>query len=126
MNESTKKLVDALGAKNDPRLKKLIRRAKREEFHDFDSPHALPETILLQELIAYGLPDLAERLVKGDFDATPEESERWANSPEGLMAFDDAKAVADTKELAKMVCKRLGQEWDEEAWNNHISKNQLG
>lgn len=68
----------------------LAARARHDEFHDFKSPHAMPEHVLVAELRRLKLPAaeaLARRVIDGDFDATVEESEAWAKSPEGREAF---------------------------------------
>lgn len=46
----------------------LIQRALKGMYHDFESPHALPKTMLVNELMQAGFKDLAQRAAKGDFD----------------------------------------------------------
>jgi hypothetical protein len=80
-------------------LKELARMARKDEFHDYLSPHAMPETYLVH-LLAFAAkhaPDpivknmiiaLRARVIDGDFDADLKESDDWAMSPEGQEAFD--------------------------------------
>ena len=60
-------------------------RARRDEFHDFRSPHTLPAMELVKELAKHGSRGraFAERVKAGEFDASKEESEAWARSPDG-------------------------------------------
>jgi hypothetical protein len=70
--------------------------ARSGYYHDFLSPLATPELQLCEDLAkaATKLPDrrhpiltLRQRVMDGDFDASPEESEAWAKSEEGQDAF---------------------------------------
>lgn len=77
----------------------LAQRAETDEFHDYLSPHALPETMLDNELVAiirdYARSErertaahhIRERHHDGEFDASTEESDEWAESPDGQDAF---------------------------------------
>jgi hypothetical protein len=75
----------------------LAVRAEADEFHDFLSPHALPETMLAEILADYAatpIPaqriaamNIRQRLIDGEFDASDEESDEWAASPEGQETF---------------------------------------
>lgn len=80
---SSNVLADALAAEG---FKCLAARARKHEFHDFLSPHALPQNQLVAELCEFHT-DTAERLklrvIDGEFDATLEEADQWAASPEG-------------------------------------------
>jgi len=67
-------------------LDELAARARTGEFHDYLSPHALPEIELINELNKIGGPatkKILNRLINGEFDASREESDEWAKSPEG-------------------------------------------
>lgn len=79
-------------------LLQIAHRARKDEFHDYLSPHEMPETYLvhllyesariqadpiLQDLIL----KLRARVMNGDFDASLEESDEWAASPEGQAVF---------------------------------------
>lgn len=78
----------------------LALRAEADEFHDYLSPHALPEMELDRELYEIaGNSEFSERArlaahhirmrLHGDeFDASNEESDEWAMSPEGQAAAD--------------------------------------
>jgi hypothetical protein len=93
---TSQKLADTLRAAG---FEALALRAEADEFHDFLSPHATPEMQLAQEL-AHVITDksvserertaadhIRTRLINGDFDASKEESDDWAESPEGQHAF---------------------------------------
>ncbi len=68
-------------------LHELAERARRNEFHDFLSPHAFPEVMLVNELTMRGHESLARRVQAGEFDSSKEESDAWADSPEGRALF---------------------------------------
>jgi len=89
--KTSQKLADAL---RHAGLETLAKRAEQDEFHDFLSPHDMPTVTLANELVAiiHGkvpgtMQDAARtvrnRLINGDFDASTEESDEWAASPEG-------------------------------------------
>ena len=68
----------------------MVKRARDGYYHDFLSPLATPELVLAQELAEIGTPKalaVRERLINGDFDASTEESDEWADSPEGQDTF---------------------------------------
>lgn len=67
-------------------------------YHDFLSPLDLPELTLVSDLYSAAedpknasnqkaIMNLRERVKYGEFDASIEESEAWAASPEGQKAF---------------------------------------
>lgn len=59
-------------------------------YHDFLSPLDLPEMQLDADLVRAGTPSamaLRKRHHNGEFDASPEESEAWAQSEEGQEAM---------------------------------------
>jgi hypothetical protein len=77
-------------------LTEMADQAEKGHYHDFLSPLDTPELVLVAMLMDAALkyPDKAKeitrlrnRVIRGDFDATLEESEAWAQSPEGLLAF---------------------------------------
>jgi hypothetical protein len=87
------KLADALMQVG---LTEMAAKARGGFYHDFLSPLPTPELQLVADLGAAATqhPDKAEaimvlrkRVIDGDFDASAEESEEWANSPEGQAAF---------------------------------------
>jgi hypothetical protein len=67
----------------------LAARARRDEFHDFATPHVMPQHVLVYELRARGkrARELLQRVATGEFDATLAESEAWIASPEGQAAL---------------------------------------
>lgn len=93
----------AVAAKANPanaeRYEAFATRAETGEFDDFGSMHACPITQLHTELMAAGFTKFAARVANGEFDATKEESDEWARSPEG-------QAIA--KELPPEMRRVLG------------------
>lgn len=94
---TSQKLADALKAAG---FAGLAMRAEQDEFHDFLSPHALPELTLDDELVRIigeqshserarlAAHHIRQRLHDGEFDADLAESDAWAASPDGQAAFD--------------------------------------
>lgn len=84
--QSSQKLADALRAAG---FETLAQRAELDEFHDYLSPHDLPAITLNIELAALGpgAKAIRARFLDGDFDATAEEGDAWAASPDGQDAF---------------------------------------
>jgi hypothetical protein len=71
-------------------LDEMAARAATGHYHDFLSPLPFPEMQLAYDLGRVGTPEataLCERVSNGEFDASNEESEAWADSPEGQTAF---------------------------------------
>jgi hypothetical protein len=77
-------------------LNELAKEVAAGKYHDFLSPYPLPELRLVNELarFATALPDKATEImavrkdiVEGKYDATKEESDEWAASPEGQETF---------------------------------------
>jgi hypothetical protein len=80
-------LADAL---RDAGLPIMAARAAEGYYHDYLSPLAMPEKKLCDELTDAGTPAalaLCERVKLGDYDASEEEEEAWASSPEGVAAM---------------------------------------
>lgn len=75
------------GLNNAESYEAFAKRAETGEFDDFaipsDASHICPITQLYTELMAAGLTKFAARVADGEFDATKEESDEWARSPEG-------------------------------------------
>ena len=79
--------------------KEMITRAVDGYYHDYLSPLAMPEIQLVTDLWELAkvpatprdsrvlLRALADRVIAGEFDATKEESDAWAASPEGQETF---------------------------------------
>lgn len=79
----------------------FAKRAETGEFDDFASTYACPITQLYNELNAAGLGAFAKRVAQGEFDATKEESDEWAASPEGKETF--ANLSPEMKLLAAVL-----------------------
>lgn len=95
---TTVKLANALRAISGvPR--DMLTRAIDGYYHDYLSPLATPEIQLvadLRELAAAPatprdsrplLREVAQRVIDGEFDASKEESDAWAKSPDGQETF---------------------------------------
>ncbi len=80
------KLADALLAEG---FGAIAERARRDEFHDFLSPHDFPAIMLVRELRHCGRKgrDFAKRVEEGEFDATREEGAAWLATDEGQEAL---------------------------------------
>jgi len=91
---SSERLARAL---EDARYLDLAARARRHEFHDFLSPHAMNFHVLVAELRKRGKRSkpLIDRVVAGEFDAPKKESDEWAASPEGKATLDELGPLAD-------------------------------
>jgi hypothetical protein len=72
-------------------LKQMAAKARAGYYHDYLSPLDMPETQLMLDLhnANHGpaVAALIQRHLNGEFDASLEESEEWANSPEGKAAM---------------------------------------
>jgi hypothetical protein len=67
-------------------LQEMAEKAAVGYYHDFLSPLVLPDMQLDADLIEAGTPEakvMRMRHYNGEFDASIEESEEWAASPEG-------------------------------------------
>lgn len=75
----------------DADLVDMAHKAATGYYHDFLSPLDMPTTQLLNDLAAAGTPAalaLRKQVVKGEYDASPEEAQEWLhNSPRGRDAF---------------------------------------
>lgn len=103
---TTAKLARALSA--IPGVPKaMVQRAIDGHYHDFLSPLTFPEIQLVSDLRELAslpatpaasrplLRELAQQVVDGEFDASKEESDAWAASPEGQETF--AQLVTDSR-----------------------------
>jgi hypothetical protein len=71
-------------------LPEMATKARTGYYHDFMSPLATPCLQLAADLAEVGTTAamaLRARHMKGEFDATKEESDAWARGPEGQAAF---------------------------------------
>lgn len=76
---------------NAAKYEALAARAETGEFDDYGDAHVCGPTALHRELIAAGFRKFADRVAEGEFDATIEESEKWARSqkdPEVLRTME--------------------------------------
>jgi hypothetical protein len=94
--KTSQHLADALRAAG---FTALAEGAERDEFHDFLSKHDEPSLALDAHLLAIingkvsnehkaAARALRSRHHNGEFDASKEESDEWAASPEGQNAFE--------------------------------------
>lgn len=67
----------------------LADRAETGEFDDYGTVHPCGLTALHAEMMKLGFARFAARVAGGEFDATFEESDEWANSPDGRKAMKD-------------------------------------
>jgi hypothetical protein len=68
---------------NAEKYEAFARRAETGEFDDYADTYVCPITQLHAELMAAGFIKFAHRVADGEFDATKEESDEWARSPQG-------------------------------------------
>lgn len=72
-------------------LSEMAAKARDGWYHDYLSPLPDPAMALDRDLLKAGTPAamaLRARHHNGDFDASSEESNDWASSPEGQAAFE--------------------------------------
>lgn len=80
---TTERLAVALETLDDKRLAGMIDRARRGYYDDYKSSLVQPLVTLVKELHSFGLHDMVQRVIDGEFDSTQKEGEDWINSPEG-------------------------------------------
>lgn len=114
MTEPTsQKLADAL---REAGFDDLADRALNDEFHDYKTPHEMPQHLLVEELRKFQHDDelsipaakMAKRVIDGEFDASREESDAWAASPEGQEALrslvgDVPREATDPRDLGGSI-----------------------
>lgn len=93
MGPATKATADRLVAaiaeyNQDGKHAKLAARAASGEFADFGYMHTCPITELHRLCKKYGLNELAARVANGEFAASKEESDEWANGPDVAVTTD--------------------------------------
>ena len=96
MGPATKATAERLAAAirkaaTEARHHRLAERAERGEFGDYANPPPgakwiCPITELHRLCRQFGLHALADRVAAGEFDASIEESDEWARSPDGQRA----------------------------------------
>lgn len=94
--KTSQHLADTLRAAG---FEDLAKRAEADEFHDFLSDDAMPDITLDMELLKImnaeprdierrnRAADIRTRHHQGEFDASKEESDEWAQSEDGQAAF---------------------------------------
>ena len=82
-----RKVAEQAGPENAAKYEAFAVRAATGEFDDYADTYACPITQLHSELCAAGFTQFAKRVAQGEFDATKEESDEWANSPAGRETF---------------------------------------
>jgi hypothetical protein len=66
----------------------MAKRAEAGYYNEFFGPLDTPITTLIDDLQKAGTTTaLIQRVVDGEFDASKEESDEWAKSPEGQNTF---------------------------------------
>lgn len=79
--ETAKRLANAIReTATQERHRRLAARAETGEFSDFSDAHVCGITECYRLCLQYGLPQIAQRLASGEFDATKDESDEWAHS----------------------------------------------
>lgn len=82
-----RKVAGQASPENAAKYEAFAKRAATGEFDDYADTYVCPITQLHSELIGAGFTKFAARVANGEFDATKEESDEWANSPSGQEAF---------------------------------------
>ncbi len=82
-----RKVAEQASPENAAKYEAFVKRAATGEFDDYADTYVCPITQLHSELIGAGFNKFAARVANGEFDATKEESDEWANSPSGQEAF---------------------------------------
>ncbi len=94
-----RKVAAKASPSNAEKYEAFAKRAETGEFDDYGTMYACPVTQLYTELHAAGFKKFAGRVAEVEFDATREESDEWARSPEGQEA---------AKQLSPEMRKILG------------------
>lgn len=86
-----RKVAAIASPSNAEKYEAFAKRAATGEFDDYaipsDAAYACPLMQLYTELTQAGFHKFARRVASGEFDATKEESDEWANSPDGQETF---------------------------------------
>lgn len=78
-------------------LRQLAARAANNEFHDYLTPHAMPQHVLVNALSIYAsrfpgmraaILAIRNDVIDGKYDATKAESDEWVKSPDGQATLD--------------------------------------
>lgn len=84
---TTERLARALEEAHAPA--EMVANARAGVYDDYKSDYPMPILRLVEHARAAGLPNIANRAINGEFDATKAEFDAWAASPEGQQAFRD-------------------------------------
>jgi hypothetical protein len=84
---TSEKLTEALQAANAPQY--MIEQAQTGFYDDYQSPIAAPIMVLVRDAQRYGLTDIVQRAMAGEFDGQKWEAEDWENSPEGQVILSE-------------------------------------
>jgi hypothetical protein len=87
-------------ALRDAVMPEMAERAAEGYYHDYLSPLVMPEKPLVSELTIIGTSAarvLCERVKRGDFDPSDDESDAWASSAAGQAAIQAFAAKFNKK-----------------------------
>ena len=102
-----RKIAATASRPNADKYEAFAKRALTGEFDDYSDAHVCPITQLHGELMAAGFTQFAKRVADGEFDATMEESDEWANSPAGREAMGDGPVQAEYEIMMKEVARLI-------------------
>lgn len=85
-----------------------IRQARAGYYDEYLSDNPLPLLTLVNDLETNGFGNLAARVRTGEFDATKEESDAWAASPEGQATFAEFMSDVEAGAAARAAAKPAG------------------
>lgn len=94
-------------------LEAMAAEAERGRYDDYQSESATPGLDLVNHLQAAGQHALARRAIEGEWDATPEEADAWAVTPDGLETHAWARSPEGKAELARILSKAGASSMDE-------------
>jgi hypothetical protein len=83
---TTERLARALEASANPALVAMAAKARQGYYDDFRSDVPDPIRRLVRDLNAAGAIELAERAMRGEFEATEREAQEWMLTAEGRVA----------------------------------------
>lgn len=86
LSQELRKVAAIAQPENAAAYEAFAKRAETGEFDDYASTYVCPVTQLYTELLEAGFTKFAARVASGEFDATKEESDEWARSPDGQAA----------------------------------------
>ncbi len=84
--QELRKVAEKASPENAAKYEGLAARAETGEFDDYADTYVCPITALHLILLKMGFTKFAARVANGEFDATKEESDAWARSPQGQEA----------------------------------------